>query len=374
MPRLYVGNRAVQKRGTGPMNINGRKYRYNRRPAQRLAIWLLVAMFGFLFPAEAIAATQPAAVATADPVTYTFEETIWITNKGTTTAQRVRLEVPLMAALSSTGQEVVEARYNIEPQEIQTLPNGNRVGVFLIDSIRPGERVPVRQTYTVRLYDSATIAPQKVQAAPAVELPDGLDATADTVTLTDEELAQYLAPASKIESDAPQIRAIARKVAPYGQPKNAHETKAVARAAYDFVRGHLTYNARAASANKGALAGLQAGTGLCEEYASLFVAILRAAGVPARIVNGFASDSKALVEYNGPTGLQGRRHQWAEFYVDGEGWIPVDPTLANSKNALFGELPAGFYLIQNYGDTPVKARHAGGQIGGSFEYRVTAGN
>lgn len=333
-----------------------------RRPARRLAIWLLVALIAFLFPSEAIAETKPPAAA-AESVLYQFEETVWVTNVGSTTAQRVRLEVPLMATVSSPGQDVIDIQYNVKPEEIRTLPNGNRIGVFYIDSIRAGERVPVRQTYTVRLTNPAEITAAAAQGDEA-----------EAVALTSEELAQYLAPAAKIESDHPQIKALARKVAPNGKPRTAAETKAVARAAYDFVRGHLTYDARAASANKGAVAGLQAGAGICEEYASLFVAILRAAGVPARIVNGFASDSKALSEYNGPSGVNSRRHQWAEFYVEGEGWIPVDPTLANSNKTLFGELPAGHYLVQNYGDNPVRVRHAGGQIGGSFEYRVTAGN
>lgn len=338
------------------MIVQGRKYRFRQRPAQRIAIYLLAALFALLYPVQAIAATNGTEVAVSQTITYQFEETIWVTNSGNATSQRVRLEVPLLAQVNSSMQELVTASYSIEPQEVQTLPNGNRVGVFYIDSVRPGERVPIRQTYTVQ------IQPGKVLTAD------------DTPRLGADDLAQYLAPAPKIESDAPQIQAIARKLAPNGKPRTAAEVQATARAAYDYVRGHLTYNMRAASSNKGALAGLQAGEGICEEYASLFVAILRAAGVPARIVNGFASDSKPLSEYDGPTGLKGRRHQWAEFYVDGEGWIPVDPTLANSKRDLFGELPAGFYLVQNYGDSPVRARYAGGQIGGTFEHRVANGN
>lgn len=354
------------------MFVDGRTIRFKRNAAQRLGIWLLVAAFAFLYPAEAAAVTRPGtdgteSVAAVETVTYKYDETIWVTNTGSTTAQRVRLEVPLMAAVSSPGQEVIDASYSIEPQEITTLPNGNRVGVFYIDSIRPGERVPVRQTYTVRLQ------PTNGQPQPVRQAADG-GGEADAVKLTEDELAPYLAPEPKIESDHPEIQAIARRLAPQGKPNSAAQTKAVARSVYEFVREHLTYDARATSVNKGALAGLQARAGICEEYASLFVAIMRAAGVPARIVNGFASDTRMLSEYDGPAGLHGRRHQWAEFYVDGEGWIPVDPTLANNKLPLFGELPVGHYIVQNYGDSPVKARYAGGQIGGSFEYRVTAGN
>ncbi len=65
--------------------------------------------------------------------------------------------------------------------------------------------------------------------------------------------------------------------------------------------------------------------GFCEHYASTFVFLMRAAGVPARVVTGYQGG-----ELN-PLGnyfiVRGRdAHAWAEVWLDGQGWVRVDPT------------------------------------------------
>ncbi|WP_454743087.1 transglutaminase TgpA family protein [Cupriavidus necator] len=67
--------------------------------------------------------------------------------------------------------------------------------------------------------------------------------------------------------------------------------------------------------------------GFCEHYAGSFVFLMRAAGVPARVVTGYQGG-----EYN-PIGQhyvvrQSDAHAWAEVWLDGRGWIRVDPTSA----------------------------------------------
>src|SRR5690606_10411732 len=120
VPRLISsGFRAVRQWGRGPMLLRPTARNRKRSPARRLAIWLLVALIAFLFPSEAIAETKPPAAA-AESVLYQFEETVWVTNVGSTTAQRVRLEVPLMATVSSPGQDVIDIQYNVKPEEIRT--------------------------------------------------------------------------------------------------------------------------------------------------------------------------------------------------------------------------------------------------------------
>jgi len=67
--------------------------------------------------------------------------------------------------------------------------------------------------------------------------------------------------------------------------------------------------------------------GFCEHYASSFVFLMRAAGVPARAVMGYQGG-----EYN-PVGRhyiirQSDAHAWAEVWLAGRGWVRVDPTSA----------------------------------------------
>lgn len=65
--------------------------------------------------------------------------------------------------------------------------------------------------------------------------------------------------------------------------------------------------------------------GFCEHIASAFVVLMRAAGVPARIVTGYQGG-----ELNGVDGYwtlrQSDAHAWAEVWQEGEGWRRVDPT------------------------------------------------
>jgi len=58
--------------------------------------------------------------------------------------------------------------------------------------------------------------------------------------------------------------------------------------------------------------------GDCSEYSYLFVALCRAAGIPARIQAGFAFHSENEVLEDG--------HMWAEYYLENYGWVPVDVT------------------------------------------------
>lgn len=65
--------------------------------------------------------------------------------------------------------------------------------------------------------------------------------------------------------------------------------------------------------------------GYCEHFASAFVVLCRAGGIPARLVTGYTEG-----DYNPLTGYYEIRekhgHAWAEVYINGMGWVTFDPT------------------------------------------------
>ncbi len=67
--------------------------------------------------------------------------------------------------------------------------------------------------------------------------------------------------------------------------------------------------------------------GFCEHYAAAFVVLMRAAGVPARVITGYQGG-----ELNPLDGYlvvrQSDAHAWAEVWLAGQGWVRVDPTAA----------------------------------------------
>ncbi|RZJ11635.1 MAG: DUF3488 domain-containing protein [Rubrivivax sp.] len=71
--------------------------------------------------------------------------------------------------------------------------------------------------------------------------------------------------------------------------------------------------------------------GFCEHFASAFVVLMRAMGVPARIVTGFQGwDAEPQDGYL--VVRNANAHAWAEFWVDGKGWMRSDPTAAVAPN------------------------------------------
>ncbi len=89
-------------------------------------------------------------------------------------------------------------------------------------------------------------------------------------------LRMYLAPSPLIESQHNKIRSLAAEIV---DGKNGAWEQA--EAIYDWVREHVQYKE---GTLKGALAALNDGTGDCEELTSLFIALCRANGIPARTV------------------------------------------------------------------------------------------
>jgi len=67
--------------------------------------------------------------------------------------------------------------------------------------------------------------------------------------------------------------------------------------------------------------------GFCEHFASSFAFLMRAAGVPARVVTGYQGGDLNPVDQI-ITVRQSDAHAWTEVFIEGRGWVQVDPTAA----------------------------------------------
>ena len=68
-------------------------------------------------------------------------------------------------------------------------------------------------------------------------------------------------------------------------------------------------------------------SGFCEHYASAYVFLMRAAGIPARVVAGYQGGEINPVD-GYLTVRQSDAHAWSEIWIADRGWIRVDPTAA----------------------------------------------
>lgn len=96
--------------------------------------------------------------------------------------------------------------------------------------------------------------------------------------------------------------------------------------------------------------------GYCEHFSSSFVVLMRGAGIPARVVTGYVGG------YRNPIGdywivRRSDAHAWAEVWLQGRGWVRVDPTAAVAPERIYDTLDdraggglAGLRPMWNAGD------------------------
>jgi hypothetical protein len=148
-------------------------------------------------------------------------------------------------------------------------------------------------------------------------------------------LRPYLAESPFIETSHPKIKAAASELRLDAEQSAWHQVQTI----YDWTRGHVQWDGT--KPLKGALEALTSGNGDCEEITSLFVAMCRVKGVPARSV-----------------WVDG--HAYPEFYLEdaaGNGlWIPSESLGAR----LFGSMNRYQLLLQK-GDNFRMAQKSGPQ-------------
>ncbi len=92
-----------------------------------------------------------------------------------------------------------------------------------------------------------------------------------------------------------------------------------ARTIYDYIFKTMRYEKTGTGWGRGdVLYACDAKKGNCTDFHSLFIAMARSQGIPARFEIGFPlPDDARSAEIAG-------YHCWSDFYIDGKGWIPVD--------------------------------------------------
>jgi hypothetical protein len=211
-------------------------------------------------------------------------------------------------------EEVVPAPSNV----YQDSTHGNGICYWLFDDAPgPGNTITVSQIFTYTGYDVL------------FDVDPGLVGSYDQ---TSDVYQIYTVSEDKIEAGHPDIQSTAATIV--GSETNPYEE---ARLIYSWVLDHMVYQSY--DGFNGALLSLQNGWGECGDYSTLFCALLRAVGIPARPVVGWLAKT-------------GRSHHvWAEFFLSNYGWTPVDPSWDDGNNPwqYFGKVPCSNRLISSKG-------------------------
>ena len=127
------------------------------------------------------------------------------------------------------------------------------------------------------------------------------------------DLRRFLEPGRLVPTDG-VIAALAEQ-----ETRGLTQSLDKARAVYDFVVSTMRYEKSEEGWGRGdAIYACNTRKGNCTDFHSLFIGMLRASGIPARFEIGFPLP---------PDQTEGEipgYHCWAEFFLDGFGWVPVD--------------------------------------------------
>lgn len=137
----------------------------------------------------------------------------------------------------------------------------------------------------------------------------------------DERSANLLEALRLPEGFDPKARALAEKWK--GKPVSEILDEAIK----FFRAGHFVYTLHPPVLGRNDIDDFLFGSrsGFCEHYASSFAFLMRAAGVPARIVTGYQGGEFNPFDHF-LTVRQSDAHAWVEIWEKGRGWVRVDPT------------------------------------------------
>jgi len=197
-------------------------------------------------------------------------------------------------------QQISYQKIEPKPINIRVDEDGNWLAKY---RLKPKEKIKITLTGQVKILAK----PQQ-----GFPLPDS------------QILEKNLQPDTFWEVNDPQIKELASKLK-------------TARAIYDFIVENLNYNFERVGEEPQRLGAIQTlnnpDQAICMEFSDLFVALARAAGIPARAVDGFAYTEDSRLR---PLSLMiDVLHVWPEYYdEDKKAWIPVDPTWGKTTGGI----------------------------------------
>jgi len=264
---------------------------------------------------------------------------------------------------------------------------------------RPGEPHPVVEPAQAQWDYEMEIEPTDARQLVALDLP--LQAPEGSFLNPDHALQSWRplsaisrwrvqsAPPARYEADLPPgVRRYALRLPPGFNPRTialAHQWRAQAGAGNDaaivdralaWIRSDFAYTLETPLLGRNTVDEFlfDQKAGFCEHFSSSFVVLMRAAGIPARVVTGYTGG------YRNPLGdywvvRRSDAHAWAEVWLRGRGWVRVDPTAAVAPERIYDTLESraqagsGFQGVRSLSDVTDWLRRGWNDLVVSFDAR-----
>jgi len=222
--------------------------------------------------------------------------TVEVKNLGNSIAS----DVPLRLALPFDDldhQELLEKEFSTPYARESNDSLGNRFVHYSISSIEPGSSFNVTMEFLVRSWSVD------------YEIKEDAEFASE-----EEDLSVFLKESGFINVNDPEIIRISREIA-----DEADKVSDIPWLTYEWVLDNIYY--QQIPGEWDAYTTLRNGEGGSAEFSNLFIALLRANGIPARRISGYGN----FFEEGEELALTRFAHGWAEFYVKDLGWVQTDP-------------------------------------------------
>lgn len=246
-------------------------------------------------------------------------------------------------------QDVIFARITPQPINVTLDNDGNYLAWYKLNR---GQKLDIKVIGSAKLYTSSKVK---------------------SPTLGEDLRKKYTQSAKFWEKDNPQIAAkleeiLGEKSLNDSSSNSPADTKGKAKLIFRYVVDSLKYDSSRLKGESidrlGAITALSNPTSaVCMEFTDLFIALARAANIPARELDGYAYTANPTLR---PLSLtKDVLHAWPEYWDETRGWVMVDPTWENTTGGVdyFNKLDLNhfaFVIKGSSSELPVPA--------GSYKY------
>jgi len=221
----------------------------------------------------------------------------------------VEFSLPAHFSNRAISQDVKDLQLSFEPQPVKAEDEHDPLGNVRkkVTWNRPPGNVVVRMVY------DATVRVRLTAMESKAPFPLGEEVVGQS---------QYLKPTEFVQSDSGEIGSLSRELT-----RDAKTEYGAVTSVMEYVADSIKYSYNPPVSD--ALYTLHARTGNCTNMAQLSMALLRAAGIPVRMVGGTSlnkqwripiDDYKQIIQTMGQGG-----HAWIEVYFPDLGWLSYDP-------------------------------------------------
>lgn len=267
---------------------------------------------------------------------YTFTINYDVQNTGSYTAHNVKARIFLFDNLMTewADQQVMSESITVDGRAV----SHNNLTIYEEDDNRWAEvslgNMDSGESKTISVVQTIKVTSVRFSINPS-----------SVGTSISSDLLQYTQPVASLwESDDSSISALATSLT-----ENTTNLYYKARQIFDWVVENLTYEKQ--TAEHDALWMFQNKKGDCSDFSNLYIALARAAGIPAKAVSGNAYSSLYALT-GSQTDINVVGHAWILIYLPDYGWVPADGVWPLGQGS-FGDVDYSHIVGATTGGTEV---------------------